>query len=149
MAAELRRVLGANGRRSVRFETEDSLARAIPKADVLVNATPVGSWPDATSSPLPHPNLLHPGVLVVDLVYRPRRTQLLRDAAERGCKTVQGVEMLIEQGARSFTLWTGCAAPVDVMRRTAYLELSHPPMASSPEPRPEEVHADAPFPHPG
>jgi shikimate dehydrogenase len=55
-------------------------------------------------------------MLVMDLVYTPMRTRLLRDAAAAGCETIDGSEMFICQGARQFELWTGKAAPVDIMR---------------------------------
>ena len=92
-----------------------SVAAAVESADLLVNATPVGA-----AETLP----LHPALVVVDLVYRPRRTRLLERAALAGCRTVEGIEMLIEQGARSFELWTGGRAPVPEMRRAAYAALS-------------------------
>ena len=64
-----------------------------------------------------------------DLVYRPRETALLRQARAAGCRTIEGIEMLIEQGARSFELWTGLAAPVHVMRTAAYQALAAAPLA--------------------
>jgi shikimate dehydrogenase len=103
------------------------LAREVELADLLVNATPVGGWPDIDESPLPEEVLLRPVHTVFDLVYRPRRTRLLDRASAAGCRVVEGIEMLIEQGARSFSIWTGLQAPVEVMRRAAYksVEASH------------------------
>ena len=98
------------------------LRRALDGADLLANATPVGAG-DPSVSPLPHGVVLDPGITVFDLVYRPRRTALLERAAAAGCTVVEGIEMLIEQGARSFQLWTGLAAPVDAMRSAAYRAL--------------------------
>lgn len=104
------------------------LERHLDGADLLANATPVGTG-DAGASPLPGGVRLPAEVTVFDLVYRPRRTALLRQAAEQGCRTVEGIEMLIEQGARSFSLWTGRAAPTDVMRDAAYAALGTAPEA--------------------
>jgi len=59
---------------------------------------------------------LNAGV-VVDLVYNPRRTELLRLAERRGCRVVPGFEMLVEQGAAQFEIWTGMRAPLAAMRR--------------------------------
>lgn len=106
-----------------------SIAAAVRSADLLVNATPVGAEGGPAMSTLPATVLpdtvpLHPALVVVDLVYRPRRTPLLERAALAGCRTVEGIEMLIEQGARSFELWTGGRAPVPEMRRAAYAALS-------------------------
>jgi shikimate dehydrogenase len=123
------RVSGRNRRAGQRLANElgaryvppdpRSLATAVAMADLLVNATPVGTWPDVATSPLPEGVELHPGLTVFDLVYRPRRTALLARAARAGCRTVEGIEMLVEQGARAFELWTGEPAPVEVMREAA------------------------------
>jgi shikimate dehydrogenase len=63
---------------------------------------------------------------VFDLVYRPRRTVLLARAEAAGCQIVEGVEMLVEQGAASFAIWTGLPAPVEIMRRAAHAALVEP-----------------------
>jgi shikimate dehydrogenase len=60
---------------------------------------------------------LDPSAAVVDLVYSPRATTVLREAAARGLRTVEGAGMLVHQGALAFERWTGHAAPIDVMRR--------------------------------
>ncbi|MGI8698315.1 MAG: shikimate dehydrogenase family protein [Mycobacteriales bacterium] len=101
-----------------------ALAAKLASADLLVNATPVGGGPTPSATPLPDGVPLHPGLVVFDLVYRPRRTALLERAAGAGCRTVEGIEMLIEQGTRSFELWTGCPAPVEAMRAAAYAGLA-------------------------
>jgi shikimate 5-dehydrogenase len=62
------------------------------------------------------PARLRAGQIVFDAVYNPRETALLREARSRGCVAIEGVEMFVRQGARQFEIWTGRAAPVDVMR---------------------------------
>jgi shikimate dehydrogenase len=114
-----RRIAGNLGAQFL-TSTPERLAEATANADFLVNATPVGQWPDDTACPVDETVPLRPPLVVMDLVYRPRRTKLLRRAAAAGCATVEGVEMLVEQGVRSFELWTGRSAPVDVMREAAY-----------------------------
>jgi 3-dehydroquinate dehydratase/shikimate dehydrogenase len=84
---------------------------------LLVNATPVGTWPDAEACPV-DASLLHGG-LVYDLVYNPARTALLSAAAGNGCATIGGLEMLAAQAARQFAWWTGETASLDVMRAAA------------------------------
>jgi shikimate dehydrogenase len=96
-----------------RFELLESLPDM--RVDILIHATPVGMTPRKTESLIPA-EALRPGMLVMDLVYTPRKTRLLREAAAAGCDTIDGSEMFIRQGARQFELWTGMAAPVDVMR---------------------------------
>jgi shikimate dehydrogenase len=103
--------------------SSDALEGALDGADLLANATPVGTG-DPEASPLPPDVELQPETTVFDLVYRPRRTALLERAAATGCRTVEGIEMLIEQGARSFELWTALAAPVEAMRAAANAALN-------------------------
>ena len=55
-------------------------------------------------------------MVVVDIVYKPLETQLLQQARAAGARTVDGLGMLVHQGARAFEIWTGVAPPVDVMR---------------------------------
>jgi shikimate dehydrogenase len=72
---------------------------------LVVNTTSVGLNP---SDPPPiDPNILQPGALVYDLIYRPRETALLREAKRRGCRVMGGLGMLLYQGALAFELWTG------------------------------------------
>lgn len=87
-----------------------------PGWDLLVNATPVGTWPDDAS---PIGGELLQGTWVYDLVYHPRQTRLLRMAQERGLSTIDGLEMLVAQARRQFELWTGCEAPGEVMQAAA------------------------------
>jgi shikimate dehydrogenase len=84
-------------------------------ADLLVNCTSVG-LDDPDAAPVADASLWP---TVVDLVYRDGGTRLIRDAAAAGARTVDGLEVLVRQGALSFERWTGRAAPLDVMRRAA------------------------------
>ncbi|MGZ6706678.1 MAG: shikimate dehydrogenase [Solirubrobacteraceae bacterium] len=92
--------------------------RAPRPADVLVNCTSVGL--QAGSQPFKELPLdadaLGEYPCVVDLVYRSSATDLLLEAARRGARTIDGLEILVRQGALSFERWTGRAAPLDVMR---------------------------------
>ncbi|HEV3475287.1 MAG TPA: shikimate dehydrogenase [Actinomycetota bacterium] len=105
--------------------TAPAIGGALAEADLLVNATPVGGGPNGRGSPLPGGVSLHPGLTVCDLVYRPRRTSLLSTARAAGCRTVEGIEMLIEQGARSFQIWLERRPPIEVMRQAAYRALEN------------------------
>jgi shikimate dehydrogenase len=90
-------------------------------AELLVNCTSVGLHdPAATFKELPlNADDIGRYACVVDLVYRDGGTELLRAAERRGCRCVDGLEILVRQGARSFQIWTGRSAPLDVMRRAA------------------------------
>jgi shikimate dehydrogenase len=86
-------------------------------ADILVNCTSVG-LPGKTVKDLPlAAELLDRCSLVADLVYRSGGTPLLVEAERRGCAVVDGLEILVRQGAISFTAWTGLEAPLSVMRQ--------------------------------
>jgi shikimate dehydrogenase len=90
----------------------DSLSTHIPDAEVLVNATSVGM--EENQSPVPA-DALHADLAVLDAVYRPLETRLLRDARERGATTIDGAWMLLYQGVEAFERWTGRDAPVNTM----------------------------------
>jgi len=90
---------------------ESIIEAELVKAKVLVNATAIGLLAD--ESPVPG-EILTPDLLVLDLIYS--RTRLLLDAERAGCTVSDGGTMLLNQGAASFTLWTGQPAPFDVMQ---------------------------------
>ncbi len=92
----------------------DRIAAVLRQADVLINTTSVGMHPEAERIPIDG-DLIPGGVIVSDIVYNPARTKLLRVAAEKGCKTVPGLGMLVYQGAEGFRKWTGAEPPVEVM----------------------------------
>lgn len=85
--------------------------------DLLVNATPVGTAPDTSATPLPEGPFT--GELVYDLVYNPLDTRLLRDARAAGCQTVGGLEMLATQAELQFEWWTGHKPAAHVMHNAA------------------------------
>ena len=98
------------------------LEEELPTTDILVNATSVGMHPDVDISPVPS-DLLHSDLSVMDIIYNPLETKLLKDAKSAGAKVVSGIEMLLYQGAVAFEIWTNCPAPVEVMREAALNEL--------------------------
>jgi 3-dehydroquinate dehydratase / shikimate dehydrogenase len=90
--------------------------------DLLVNCTPVGMHPRVDETPVPARLLT--GRLVYDLVYNPQVTRLLRDAAEAGCETIGGLDMLVAQAGEQFHWWTGIQPEAGVMRAAALDRLS-------------------------
>ena len=92
----------------------DSVLEAeLSKTKVLINASSVGRNPDQTPIPA---GLLPPDLLVMDLLYTPKETRLLREAAAAGASATQnGDVMLLHQSAAAFELWTGQPAPLDVL----------------------------------
>jgi len=99
----------------------DDLGERVAGADVLVNATSVGmEAPEETPVPAAH---LHGDLAVLDAVYAPIETRLLREAADAGATTVDGAWMLLFQGVEAFEIWTGREAPVDAMNAALRAEL--------------------------
>jgi shikimate dehydrogenase len=96
-----------------------SLDDALQAADLVVNATSVGMTGGPPGSPLPAGAALRRGCTVMDLIYTPRLTPLLRQARAAGADVIGGLGMLVHQGAEAFSMWTGQPAPVDVMERAA------------------------------
>ena len=91
--------------------------------DIVINATPVGMTPHDEYTPV-KPELLAAGTVVMDMVYNPLKTRLLKEAGKADCHTIEGISMLVHQGAVQFELWTGQKAPVDIMRSAVLDELS-------------------------
>ncbi|CAB49372.1 shikimate dehydrogenase [Pyrococcus abyssi] len=94
----------------------DELPNYVGWADVLINATSVGM---GTNESLVPRRLLRRELIVMDIVYKPLKTRLLRDAESVGCRVIDGLWMLIYQGAESFKLWTGIYPDVELMRRVS------------------------------
>jgi len=99
------------------------LKKEMKDADILVNATSVGMHPDVNRSLVPS-DLLRSDLCVMDIIYNPLETKLLKDAKSVGAKVVSGLEMLLYQGAVAFEIWTNCPAPVEVMKKAALNKLT-------------------------
>jgi shikimate dehydrogenase len=95
----------------------EKLSEAVARADILVNATPVGMWPYVNETIVPV-GMLHRRLTVLDAVYTPRKTRLLREASARHATVVYGDAVFLRQAAAQFQLFTGQPAPVEVMRQT-------------------------------
>ena len=95
-----------------------NLAKALEKADILVNATSVGMSPDINETPVTS-DLLRPNLVVYDIVYNPIKTRLQREAEVAGATVISGLDMLVWQGALAFEKWTGRKAPGNLMKEEA------------------------------
>lgn len=89
-----------------------SIRQSIIESSILVNGTGVGMKPDEGVCLINDPSMLRPDLVVADIIYMPRKTKLLRMAEAKGCKIINGVGMLLYQGAAAFELWTGAQMPV-------------------------------------
>jgi shikimate dehydrogenase len=107
--------LGADFRRPDAYRPEPT--------DILVNTTPVGMWPRTDALPFPT-DRLSPEMIVMDIIYNPLRSRLLKEAAAIGCRVLNGIPMFVYQGGMQFKLWTGRDAPLAVMTQAVEAALT-------------------------
>ena len=94
----------------------DKLKEEIATSYIFTNATGVGMKPLEGQTYIPDASFLRPDLIVSDVVYAPRETELLRMAKEVGCKNFNGLGMMLFQGAAAFELWTGQEMPIEYMK---------------------------------
>ena len=94
--------------------TSGNLSRELADADILINATSAGMYPNVEET-LVDRSLIRPDMIVLDIVYNPPETRLLREARAAGAKGVNGIMMLVHQGALSFEIWISEKPPIEVM----------------------------------
>jgi 3-dehydroquinate dehydratase / shikimate dehydrogenase len=110
-------VMAVKGANRVTVLSRQELSRASDyECDLLINATPVGMYPLVDESPVQGPIRAN---VVLDMVYNPPITRLLRSAADQGKTTIQGTTMFLAQAARQFEIWTGHPAPAEIFEETS------------------------------
>jgi len=114
----IRKTLGERAKVRALPLSDENLSVELADADILINATSVGMKPNENETPVKQ-IYLRGDLVVFDLVYEPLETRLLREAKSIGAKVVDGLSMLVHQGAASFEIWTGVKAPVNVMMKAA------------------------------
>lgn len=95
-----------------------------PETEILSNATSVGLYPKVDERPDINYDSIHSGMIVTDVIFNDPYTLFLQEAEKRGTKIINGLGMLVNQGALNFTLWTGVDAPIDVMEATLKKEFN-------------------------
>ena len=110
--------------KAVRHENKDTaaLAQAISESALLLNATSVGMAPNTEGTIIEDTSLYHPDLIVSDVIYNPRETRFLKEAREAGCRTFNGMYMLLYQGAEAFRLWTGKEMPVKEIKANFFAD---------------------------
>lgn len=104
------------------FDDSNILKSEISESSLLTNATSVGMAPNTENSIITTPDFFHPDLIVSDVIYNPRETKLLKLARETGCRTQNGLYMLLYQGAEAFRLWTGEEMPVNIIKEKYFSE---------------------------
>lgn len=105
---------------NLKIHTWDNLSRLIPQANLLVNTTPMGMHPNIQESPLSAEDMrdLPFGAIAYDLIYNPSPTRFLQQARQQGAIAIDGLEMLVQQGAAALRIWLDSeSVPVDIMRQ--------------------------------
>ena len=113
LAKEIAEKLGKEFGREVKF---DSLDADLEGVDIVINATPIGMYPNVNVEPIVKADKLREDMVVMDLIYNPLETVLLKEAKKVGAKAINGLGMLIYQGAIAFKIWTGVEPNVEVMK---------------------------------
>ncbi len=113
---ELVRLLNENTPTRAQFELWEDSYRVPPGTSILVNATSIGLYPNTDDTPAVDMSSIGPGMLVCDVIPNPPHTGFLAAAQARGAQTLNGLGMLVHQGAIAFKLWTGIEADEQVMR---------------------------------
>jgi len=113
LAKELKKKIKINAEGTNNSET--TLKREIKTTDILINATSVGMYPQINKLPIKM-EILHKHLFVVDLIYNPLETQLIKDAKVIGCRTLGGLDMLVNQGALAFEWWTNKKPNINLMK---------------------------------
>ena len=95
----------------------DDLKRELDSSDIFIDTTPIGMFPNVDDKSIASADMLHEDLVVNDIVYTPMETSLIKEAKKANAEVVYGYKMLLYQGIRSFEIWLGQEAPVDVMEK--------------------------------
>ncbi len=93
---------------------EESLKKELKNTNILINTSSLGMGEDKNKSIIENTDLFSPNLFVADLIYKPLKTKFLSMAEEKGCKIMNGLDMLIYQGDIGFKLWTGRSMPKEI-----------------------------------
>lgn len=122
---DLTHLIGENTPAQANFVIWDGPYAVPAETSILVNATSIGLYPDVTAKPELDYDTITAGLVVCDVIPNPPRTPFLQEAEARGARALDGLGMLVYQGAIAFKMWTGFDAPVEVMHR-ALAEVFNP-----------------------
>lgn len=110
---------------TIAIDDSTAMQEAIHRSVLLVNTTKIGMFPNCTEIPPVPENSLHRNLVVYDLIYNPVETELLKIARTFGCRTINGVKMLVHQGAAAFHIWTSIRPPTVIMEAAVMAGLIH------------------------
>ncbi len=94
-----------------------NLKKELGSSDIFIDTTPIGMYPNVNDKAIASADMLHEDLVVNDIVYTPIETSLIKETLKANAEVVYGYKMLLYQGIRSFEIWLGREAPVDVMEK--------------------------------
>ncbi|MCD8119886.1 MAG: shikimate dehydrogenase [Lachnospiraceae bacterium] len=100
---------------------QEALKKSIAESEILTNATSVGMAPNTDRCLIPEASWLRKDLIVSDVIYNPRETKLLSLAKSAGCRTCNGMYMLLYQGAAAFKIWTGRDMPTEAVKEKYFV----------------------------
>lgn len=103
---------------------DETLQEELVDTDILINTTSIGMFPNVNQKPVVTANMMHPDLVVNDIVYNPIKTGLLKEAEKAGAKSISGIKMLMYQGVEAFKIWTGIEPPVEIFQNVLLNELN-------------------------
>lgn len=113
LANEIKNQMGINTEGT--SNKKSILKEVVKNTDILINTTPIGMYPEINKSPIPK-ELLYRELIVFDIIYNPLETKLIKDAIGKGCETLGGLDMLVNQGALAFEWWTNKKPNINLMK---------------------------------
>lgn len=121
---ELVRLINSRTAAKAEFIMWDSPAKVPEDTDIFTNATSVGLYPNVNQKPDVDYDTVKSSMVVTDVIFNDPNSLFLQEAGKRHAKTINGLSMLVNQGAQNFTLWTGVEAPIEVMTNTLKKEFN-------------------------
>ncbi|HOJ09122.1 MAG TPA: shikimate dehydrogenase [Clostridiales bacterium] len=95
---------------------DNNISEAIKQADIIINTTSLGMYPDINKLPLTIPLNFSTNQIIYDVIYNPKKTRLLQEAEKQGCKAVNGLGMLIYQGIKAYEIWMEMDIPGEIVK---------------------------------
>ncbi len=102
---------------------DEQLKNELADADILINTTPIGMYPNIDQKPVVTSDMMHQDLVVNDIVYNPIKTGLIKEAEKAGAKSISGIKMLMYQGVEAFKIWTGIEPSVEIFQNALLNEL--------------------------
>ncbi|MDR3291678.1 MAG: shikimate dehydrogenase [Methanobrevibacter sp.] len=95
----------------------DLIEKSVQDADIFINATPVGMYPNINEKPIANSDIMHSDLIVQDIVYNPIKTRFIKEAEKADAKAIPGIKMLLYEALDAFKIWTGVEVPINIIEK--------------------------------